>query len=103
MIRAALICAALWASGAQAQDAWAQRKCALYTQAWDFALRAYGTAGLSAEFLDRHAGFLASGCTAAHDVCPRSREERAMADRLTIMSMSEGMASTFVPFACPRG
>ena len=27
--------------------------------------------------------------------------ERRMADTLTMMSMSEGMASTFAPFACP--
>ena len=80
---------------------WTERKCHLYAHAWEDGLAWKGTAGLSPEFLERHEAFLASNCTRDHDVCPRSPEEIAMADLLTVMSMSEGMASTFVPFGCP--
>jgi len=33
-------------------------------------------------------------------VCPRSPEEFARADIMTILAMNAGMASTFLPFAC---
>ena len=87
--------------GAQTSDAWTAEKCRLYGDAWEAAKGMQGTAGLGDAFLARHDAFLASNCTRAHDVCPVSPQERQMADLLTVMSMSEGMASTFVPFACP--
>ena len=80
---------------------WTERKCELYADASSAALSWSGGDGLGPEFLARHEAFIASGCTAPHDVCPRSPEELALAELLTVMSMSEGMASTFVPFACP--
>lgn len=93
------------ASPALAHDparlSWTERKCHLYAHSWEDALAWQSTAGLSSEFLERHEAFLASECTHVHDVCPRSPEEIEIADLLTMMSMSEGMASTFVPFSCP--
>jgi hypothetical protein len=88
---------------AQVTPEWTAEKCRLYANAWDDAKKAYGTEQLGQAFLDRHDAFLASDCTGPHDVCPASDAETAMANTLTIMSMSEGMASTFVPFACPEG
>lgn len=103
-IQASLLATLLFGSlPAQAETSWTQRKCQLYADATAAALSWTEPEGLSGEFLDRHAAFLASGCTRPHDVCPRSPEEIALADLLLAMSMSEGMASTFVPFACPAG
>lgn len=34
------------------------------------------------------------------DVCPVTEAELELANLLTIMTMNEGMASTFVPFKC---
>ena len=86
---------------AQTSEAWSAEKCRLYGDAWEAAKEMQGMVGLGDAFLARHDAFLASDCTRAHDVCPVSPQERQMADLLTVMSMSEGMASTFVPFACP--
>jgi hypothetical protein len=77
-------------------------KCERYTKAWTQALARKGTKGLGEEFLKSHAAFLASGCTARADVCPRSAQELEMANTLVLMAMSEGMASTFLPFACRK-
>ena len=79
---------------------WGEVKCARYRTAWAEALRRRGTLGIGAEFVARHEAFLASGCTAPADVCPRSAEELALADVLTIAAMNAGTASTFLPFAC---
>jgi hypothetical protein len=54
------------------------------------------------EFRERHDAFLASGCTARADVCPRSAEEFEVANMLTIAAMNAGTASTFLPFACRK-
>jgi hypothetical protein len=75
-------------------------KCTRYQAAWGEALARFGRRGLGQEFLDGHAAFLASGCRAGRDVCPRSPEELALADALTIAAMNFGTASTFLPFAC---
>ena len=61
-----------------------------------------GRAGLSEGFLSAHDAFLASGCTARADVCPRSPEELDLANVLTLAAMNAGAASTFLPFACRR-
>ena len=79
---------------------WMREKCARYSAAWAGALDRQGTAGLGAEFLARHAAFLASGCTAPADVCPRSEEEFALANIMIVRAMNAGAASTFPPFAC---
>lgn len=84
-----------------AEPSWTEVKCARYTKAWTDALARRGQTGLSQDFLDRHRAFLASGCTAPADVCPRSPEEFAMANILTVMAMNAGTASTFPPFKCP--
>ncbi|WP_136635657.1 hypothetical protein [Pseudooceanicola onchidii] len=91
---------ALSAHGAQADD-WSDRKCALYQDAVTDALHALGADGIRPEFTDQNEAFLAGGCTGPEKVCAVTPEERALADMLTVMTMNEGMASTFVPFACP--
>ncbi len=92
---------ALAAGAAAAQDSdWSARKCALYTDAWAHAATGEALNGVSADFLAAHEAFLSSGCREGR-VCPVTGAELALADTLTLMSMAEGMASTFVPFACP--
>lgn len=79
---------------------WSEVKCARYREAWAEALARRGARGIGPEFRARHEAFLASGCTARADVCPRSAEEFALAEALTIGAMNAGTASTFLPFAC---
>ena len=90
---------------AAAQEAqpstWSEAKCARYKKAWAEVLARRGK-GLGREFIDRHEAFLASGCTADADVCPRSPREIEIANILTIAAMKAGTASTFPPFACKR-
>ena len=89
-------------AAAQAEESWSAIKCARYTKASADALARLGANGLGREFLDRHAAFLASGCTLAADVCPRSAEELNFANVMVMVGMGQGMASTFMPFACNR-
>jgi hypothetical protein len=108
-IAPALIC--LWAvllvGGAHAQPQlssrpWSVEKCSHYKAAWsDYLLRTSGR-GLSTEFMAAHQAFIDSGCLDGRDVCPRSTDEFAAANAMTIRAMNAGMASTFLPFACPR-
>lgn len=84
-----------------ADDAWTTRKCEIYSTAWSRALDLHGDAGLGAGFVESQEAFIASGCADGAKVCPTSDAEIRLADNLTILSMNEGMASTFVPFACP--
>jgi len=102
MITRAALCAclALCAVAPAHAQTWAEQKCALYERALSDALRLWGDDGISAEFLEGNAAFIAQGCTERGQICPASPQERALADRLTLMTMNEGMASTFVPFAC---
>jgi hypothetical protein len=92
--------------GAEAQESgsqsWTEQKCARYRQAWADVQARRGVQGIGQEFLERHEAFLASGCTAKVDVCPRSSEELDLANLLTVAAMNAGTASTFLPFACPR-
>ena len=81
-------------------DDWAERKCALYAQAVQDALAARGPAGLRESFLAANTRFIASGCTANMRICAATPQEYALADMLTMMTMNEGMASTFAPFGC---
>jgi hypothetical protein len=93
-------------SPAVAQDArpktWPEVKCERYGKAWSEALARRGTKGLGQDFIERHEAFLASGCTARADVCPRSSEELDMANIMVVAAMNAGTASTFPPFACRR-
>jgi len=79
---------------------WNEIKCARYSKAWSQALARMGRDGLGPAFLERHAAFLASGCTARADVCAKSDREIEMANVMIIMAMNAGMASTFPPFYC---
>ena len=81
-------------------DAWAVRKCALYAQATKDALAAVGPEGLRDRFMAENRAFIASGCLSQRRICAQTPQEYAFADLLTIMTMNEGMASTFVPFGC---
>ena len=60
----------------------------------------FGRQGVSQQFLDRHAAFLASGCSGPRDVCPRSQAELTLADALSIAAMYSGATGSFLPFAC---
>lgn len=79
---------------------WVARKCALYAEAWSALTAGEGSAGLRAEFIDRHDAFLASGCSVPADVCPRTPAELAAADTVSMMAVAEGLAGSFLPFAC---
>ncbi|AML53794.1 hypothetical protein [Falsihalocynthiibacter arcticus] len=79
---------------------WTEQKCVLYQSAWNWAYDSIGPEGVSAEFIAQNDSFMATGCTERTVVCPRSDEELDMANMLTVMTMNEGMASTFVPFTC---
>ncbi len=88
-----------WAQAPASRD-WNAEKCARYAAMWPQALGMFGREGLSAEFLSRHAEFLASACRSRAEVCPRSPQELALADAMTIAAMNAGTASSFVPFRC---
>lgn len=79
---------------------WTEQKCVLYQRAWNWAYESIGADGISAEFIVQNDAFVASGCIERISVCPRSDTEFEMANILTVMTMNEGMASTFVPFSC---
>ncbi|RGP39248.1 hypothetical protein [Pseudotabrizicola alkalilacus] len=79
---------------------WVARKCSLYTEAWVALTAGQGGAGIGPAFFARHEAFLVSGCTARAEVCPVSPEEFALADKLSLMAVAEGMAGSFLPFAC---
>lgn len=81
---------------------WTQEKCARYKAAWMNLLARRGTQGLGPDFLASHEAFLASGCTAKAEVCPRSGPELDVANILVIAAMNAGTASTFLPFACRK-
>lgn len=90
-----------WAEDVQFEDmTWTEQKCVLYQWAWDWAYDSIGPDGISDGFVAQNDGFVATGCIERTVVCPRSKEEFDMANMLTVMTMSEGMASTFVPFTC---
>jgi hypothetical protein len=86
----------------ESSQTWSEVKCDRYKKAWTEALARRGTQGLGREFLDRHEAFLASGCTARADVCPRSPEELDLANVMVILAMNAGAASTFPPFFCRK-
>lgn len=81
---------------------WTEQKCALYAHAFDDAVGMVDADGLSTEFLAWNEAFIAGGCTEYIRICPTSAEEYRLADFLTLMTMNEGMASTFAPFGCPQ-
>lgn len=90
------------ASGGQSQEgqSWAEQKCALYQRAVTDALDFLGPEGFRPEFLARNEAFIAGGCAGRGNVCPQTGKELEFANLLTLMTMNEGMASSFVPFGC---
>ena len=104
LLAAILAATPAWAQAPASRD-WNAEKCARYTAIWPQALDRFGREGLSADFLGRHAEFLASHCRSRVAVCPRSPQELALADAMTIAAMNAGTASSFVPFRCggPNG
>lgn len=94
-----LLLLALLASPVAAQTP-QDAKCARYAAAWTEAQSRIGQAGLGGAFLAGQDAFIASNCRARPGICPRSPQELAMADILTIAAMNAGMASSFLPFAC---
>ena len=90
-----------WAEDASLEGlTWTEQKCVLYQRAWDWAYNSIGPDGISADFIAQNDKFIATGCVERTVVCPRSKQEGDMANMLTMMTMNEGMASTFVPFTC---
>lgn len=87
-------------TSAPADNSWAKQKCELYRRAVDDALGYIGREGMRPEFLARNEAFIAGGCVGRGNVCPETTQEQAFANLLTLMTMNEGMASTFVPFGC---
>lgn len=81
-------------------DSWTERKCVLYTAAWNHIASNGAPDGVSEEFLADHDAFLASGCLDRGHVCPRSPRELEIADMLSLMAVAEGMAGSFLPFNC---
>jgi hypothetical protein len=79
---------------------WPEQKCVLYKRAWDAAFLSVDQSDISQAFKAQNDVFLSKGCTERTPVCPRSPAEFEMANMLTVMTMNEGMASTFVPFSC---
>jgi hypothetical protein len=102
---AGLACLLLLATNfAAAQDRtrqdWPAEKCRLYGKAWQDLLAQRGSAGLGPAFLERNEAFIASGCTARADVCPRTPEELDIANLLSVKAMNAGITGSFLPFAC---
>lgn len=91
-----LVLLAMPAQAQTPQDA----KCARYASAWAEAQTRVGRAGLADSFVAGQDAFIASNCRARPGICPRSPQELAMADILTIAAMNAGLASSFLPFAC---
>lgn len=81
---------------------WTEQKCALYDRAFDDAVGMVDADGLSPAFLAQNEAFIAGGCIDYIRICPTSAQEYRLVDILTLMTMNEGMASTFVPFGCPQ-
>lgn len=79
---------------------WPAVKCERYRQAWADLVARRGTSGLGPDFIEKHDAFLASGCTARADVCPRSKQELEVANVLSLRAMNAGMTGSFLPFAC---
>ncbi|WP_439527760.1 hypothetical protein [Pannonibacter sp.] len=102
VLSVALAIAAVGSAGATDTGAadWTLEKCRRYRDAAQEALQRFGSIGLSDEFLSRHRAFLDRDCADPRDVCPRSPQELAFADRLIIRAMNAGTASTFPPFGC---
>lgn len=105
--RVAVLCAGLIVACAPAQaedtaaDAWTRQKCDLYSAAWQNVPDIHDMTGASPQFLAQHQGFIDSGCTSDEKICATTARDLELANLMTLLSMNEGMASTFAPFGCP--
>jgi hypothetical protein len=79
---------------------WTGQKCAFYAKAWRDLLSLSERKGISEDFISRNEAFIRSDCTDRSDICPASREEGVLVNKLTMATMNFGTASTFVPFVC---
>ena len=80
---------------------WVEQKCQTYAEAWTQALALFGSGEMNYAFIAGNENFIASGCTEAGDICPRSTQELDIANALTLAMMNAGTASTFLPYHCP--
>lgn len=83
-------------------SAWQAEKCRRYAASYEEAVGRLTSRGIGDAFARSHAAFVASGCTAPADVCPRSDEELRLANVLVMLGMNRGLSSTFMPFACRK-
>ena len=81
---------------------WVEQKCQTYAEAWTQALALFGSGEMNYAFIAGNENFIASGCTEAGDICPRSTQELEIANALTLALMNAGTASTYLPFHCPQ-
>jgi hypothetical protein len=75
-------------------------KCEIYRSAYEIVSKRIK--GLSDSFIDANNEFIKGGCIHYSFVCPRNSEELRFANEMTVATMNRGLASTFVPFKCPR-
>lgn len=81
-------------------DAWSQKKCTLYGEAWRKVVEWQGREGLGHDFIEGNERFIADGCSTPARVCPKSAEELKAADTLSMMVISQGITGSFLPFGC---
>jgi hypothetical protein len=96
---AALACVSLPSveKATAAQKTWPERKCEFYAKAWR---ELSGGDGVSAGFIKGNEAFIAAGCSNGADVCPETKADIDLANKLTMASMNFGTASSFLPFIC---
>ncbi len=89
----------LLSAGPAAARSWTEEKCERYSHAWAEVEQRQGTQGLSGPFLAAHAAFLAGGCR-ERAACPRTPQDYARADLMTVLALNAGISGTFLPFIC---
>lgn len=82
------------------RSAWQVEKCEVFAKALDRILARMGSDGVSPDFIDNNRAYIASGCLAPVDACPKTPKDIEIANGLTIATMNAGAASTFSPFRC---
>lgn len=78
------------------------QKCEIYRTAFEKVEQNSITHQLTESFRRENRDFINSGCVEYTFVCPRSLADIAAANELTVATMNRGLASTFVPFKCPK-
>ena len=81
-------------------DAWSEKKCTLYGEAWRKVVEWQGREGLGHDFIEGNERFIAGGCSTPAVVCPNSAAELKAADTLSMMAVSQGITGSFLPFGC---